>query len=67
MACDFEMKKDAKDEWYWTFQAENGLTIAKSSESYKNRIDCLNSIRIVKEKSPSASVYDMTTGVKVPL
>ncbi len=60
MAADFEVRKDAKSEWYWTFQAENGETIARSSEGYRNRADCLHSIRIVKDFSPESSVFDMT-------
>lgn len=58
---DFEVRKDSQGEWYWTLQADNNKKIAKSSESYKNRSDCLHSIRLVKELSPSAPVYDMTT------
>ena len=59
--ADFEVKKDIQGEWYWTFQADNNKTIAKSSESYKNRTDCLHSIKLVKELSPNCTVYDMTT------
>ena len=59
--ADFEVRKDKNGEWYWTFQADNNKTIARSSESYINRSDCLHSIKIVKEKSPNCTVYDMTT------
>lgn len=62
MAADFEVRKDNKGEWYWTFQADNNETIARSSESYINRRDCLHSIRIVKELSPNAPVFDMSSG-----
>lgn len=62
MAADFEVHKDTKDEWYWTFQATNGKTICKSTDGYKNRLDCLHSIRIVKDLSPGASVFDMSSG-----
>jgi uncharacterized protein YegP (UPF0339 family) len=61
VAADFDLKKDSKGEWYWTLQAENNKTIAKSSESYKNRSDCLHSVKIVKELSPKCTVWDMTT------
>ena len=61
MAADFEVKKDSQGQWYWTFQAENNKTIAKSSESYINRGDCLHSIKIVKDLSPKCKVWDMTT------
>jgi uncharacterized protein YegP (UPF0339 family) len=59
--ADFEVKKDVSGQWYWTFQADNNKTIARSSESYINRNDCLHSIRLVKELSPNCTVYDMTT------
>jgi len=59
--ADFDVKKDNKGEWYWTFQADNSKTIARSSESYVNRSDCLHAIKIVKEKAPSCTVWDLTT------
>lgn len=58
--ADFELKKNVGKEWYWTFQADNNLTIAKSSESYKNRQDCIHSINLVKAHAPTALVFDMT-------
>ena len=58
--ADFELRKDSKGEWYWRFQANNNKVIARSSESYVNRSDCLHSIRLVKEQAPGAPVYDMT-------
>ncbi|MDQ3798664.1 MAG: DUF1508 domain-containing protein [Acidobacteriota bacterium] len=61
MAADFEVKKDSKNEWYWTLQADNNKTIARSSESYVTRNACLHSIRLVKELAPGCPVYDMTT------
>ena len=64
MAADFEVRKNTKSEWYWTFQADNNKTIAISSESYINRSDCLRSIRIVKDLAPKAPVYDMTGTAK---
>ena len=60
--ADFELRKDNKDQWYWTFQAENNKTIARSSESYFNRKDCLHSIYLVKTLAPAATVFDMSSG-----
>jgi uncharacterized protein YegP (UPF0339 family) len=59
--ADFDVKKDVNGQWYWTFQADNNKTIARSSESYINRSDCLHSIKLVKELSPNCTVWDMTT------
>lgn len=59
--AEFEVRKTTGAKWYWIFQANNNKTIARSSEDYENRSDCLHSIRIVKEQSPAAKVTDMTT------
>ena len=47
------MYKDVRNEWRWSYQASNGLTIAVSSEGYKNRSDCERSINIMKASSAS--------------
>jgi uncharacterized protein YegP (UPF0339 family) len=60
MSADFEVKKDTRGEWYWTFQAENNKVIARSSESYGNRGDCLHSIKLVKDLAPTCNVFDMS-------
>lgn len=63
MATDFEVKKDNRGQWYWTFQANNNETIARSSESYVRQADCLHSIKLVKQFAPSVPVYDMENKV----
>lgn len=59
--ADFEVRKDNQKQWYWTFQANNNKTIARSSESYIHRSDCLDSIKMVKTLGPTCTIYDMTT------
>lgn len=54
----FRVDKDNKGEWRWIFVAGNGKTIAMSSEGYTYRTDCLHSIKLIKEDSPSALVFD---------
>lgn len=49
--------KDTVGEWRWTYEASNGLTIAKSSEGYKRRSDCERGIEIMKESSKSPTWY----------
>ncbi len=52
------MRKDARNQWYWTYHARtSGETIARSSESYVNKADCARSIEIVKE-SRASLVYE---------
>lgn len=52
----FQIYTDSSGEWRWKFIAANGKTIAASSEGYKDRRDCLNGIRLIKE-SADADVF----------
>jgi len=61
MASDFDVKRDNQQQWYWVFNGKNGETIARSSEGYHNRQDCLHSIRIVKDMAADAPVWDLST------
>jgi uncharacterized protein YegP (UPF0339 family) len=61
MASDFDMKKDSNRQWYWVFNGKNGEALARSSESYINRQDCLHCIRLVKDIAPGATVWDLST------
>ncbi len=56
----FRVKQDTAKHYYWIFYAANGEEIARSSESYVGKRDCLHSIALVKRDSQSASVYDWT-------
>lgn len=60
--ADFELRKDKDKQWYWTFQADNNKTIARSSESYINRSDCFHSIKLVRELGPNCTIFDATDG-----
>lgn len=40
--------RDVRNEFRWTYEASNGLTIAVSSEGYKRKADCLGSIDLMK-------------------
>jgi uncharacterized protein YegP (UPF0339 family) len=68
MASDFDMKKATNGEWYWVLNAANGQVICKSTDGYKNRQDCLHSIRIVKDLAPEAPVWDLSgsSATRVP-
>lgn len=58
----FTLDKDNQGQWYWLFIAGNAVpnpkVIARSSESYHNRQDCLHSIALVQKWAASAKVYD---------
>lgn len=52
----YRQKKDQSGHWYWIYYASNKEEIARSSESYVKRSDCLHSITLMKA-STSAKVY----------
>ena len=52
----FELYKDKAGKFRWRFIASNGRIIATSSESYERKIDCNNSINLIKNDSPAAKV-----------
>ncbi|WP_420419251.1 YegP family protein [Pacificispira sp.] len=45
--------KDRNYQWRWRFVSSNGRTISDSAESYHNKQDCLNGIRIMKSSTAS--------------
>lgn len=61
----FFVNKDVADQWYWTFLADNHKIIARSSESYINKTDCVNSIRIIKAKAATTNIHDQTDSAKI--
>ncbi|MCY1288272.1 hypothetical protein D9M68_644990 [compost metagenome] len=52
----FYVYKDTAKEWRWRFVAKNSKTIAISSESYQNLVDCESAIKLLKEQGPTAPV-----------
>lgn len=50
-------KKDNAGGWYWIYYASNGEEIARSSESYVKRSDCMHSITLVKGSSDDKVFY----------
>jgi uncharacterized protein YegP (UPF0339 family) len=57
----YSVNKDHQGQWRWLFVANNGKTIAVSSESYHNREDCLHGIRLVKTEGSTAGVVDTSS------
>lgn len=60
MASEFDLFKDSAGDWYWVFTGANGEPIAKSVHGYKNRDDCLYSIRITRDLASDALVWDVS-------
>lgn len=55
----YQIYKDARDEYRWRFRAVNGQIISDSGEGYVRRSDCERGIEIMKASSNS-SVEDTT-------
>jgi len=51
----FEVFKDKKKEWRFRFVAPNGEIIA-TSEGYKNRNDCISTIKSIKKNAQNAEI-----------
>lgn len=45
MTDKWHLTKDAKGEWRWQRIAQNGKIVGASSESYKNKADCIANAR----------------------
>jgi len=54
----YSLDKDVAGQWRWKFVADNHKTIAVSSESYHNRVDCIASIKLVRATDASTAIYD---------
>lgn len=56
-----KIKNDLSGGFYWIIMSDvNGLTIAKSSESYVSRQGVLDSIDWIKTHAKNATVEDLT-------
>jgi|GEM_PF-1470372 len=54
----YQIKKDARGEYYWVYYARNGEAIAKSTEGYVKKASCAHSIDIMKGTTDHR-VYDL--------
>ena len=67
MASDIDMRKGTNGEWYWVLNGANGEPICRSTDGYKNRQDCLHSIKIVRDLVAKAPVWDLSgSAARVP-
>lgn len=57
MPTEFQLYKDKAGEFRWRLLAENGKSIAASSEGYVAKADALNGIDIVRKMRASSTVY----------
>ena len=49
----YEIYRDPERGWCWQFCDTDGQVIAKSSDAYKDRGDCLRAIVCVRQSAPS--------------
>jgi len=57
---EFEIYKDASDEFRWRLRARNGKIIATSNDGYHNKADAEHSIMLVKNASSETTIQDLT-------
>lgn len=57
-AVTYYIFKDDSAQWRWYLQAANTQIIARSEESYANKADCLNAVKLVT-KSSSAPIEEI--------
>lgn len=55
----YKIYKDTKGEYRWNYVSQNGNIIADSGEGYRNKADCENGIRIMKN-SANANTDDQS-------
>jgi uncharacterized protein YegP (UPF0339 family) len=53
----YRERKDNGGYWYWIYYGKNGEELARSSESYVNRSDCLHCINLIKESKGDPVYY----------
>jgi len=50
-------KQDKSGDWYWIYYAKNAEEIARCTESYESRADCLHSIKLMQASSSDKIFY----------
>ncbi len=53
--ANFEIFQDPQNNFRWRFQANNGNILARSEESFINRLNCEHAILLLKQQAPKAS------------
>ena len=52
----FEVYTTRNKQWRWRLRADNGRLVANAGESFKRKVDCLDSVKLVISSSVSAGV-----------
>lgn len=50
-------ERDSTEQWHWFYFGEDGAEIARSSESYRDRVECIHAIQLMKNSSTSEIFY----------
>lgn len=48
-----------RKEWRWRLRSDNFRIIANSGESYRNKVDCLTSIYLVRSADPNTRIREI--------
>lgn len=64
--ANFEIFQDTQNNFRWRFQANNGNILARSEESFLNRLNCEHAILLLKQQAPKASI-SVELAASIPL
>lgn len=54
--ANFEIFQDPQNNFRWRFLANNGNILARSEESFLNKMNCEHAILLLKQQAPKASI-----------
>ncbi len=54
--ANFEIFQDPQNNFRWRFLANNGNILARSEESFINKMNCEHAILLLKQQAPKASI-----------
>jgi hypothetical protein len=55
----FKIRRSTNAQYYFTANASNGQVLA-TSETYRNKADCLAAVRLMQKYAAGSSIQDLT-------
>jgi uncharacterized protein YegP (UPF0339 family) len=64
LACPcYVVNKDTSGGWFWVYYAKNGRAIARSSENYAKKADCVRSISLLQSSQDGTVIFEEVAGM----